>query len=190
MCLPPPWVFAAVGTLLAVGSAIVAKVITWRLERKEKELERKHADTMKVVQLRERASEGDIHYNLAQLKLSLAQLAQPPVFGEAAHSTLKAILLRNEAARNRMTEDERESLFGAVARASQGQVKAWKELAKTYDSLLEGYVEYYNEQVSLRDSLASQLDDIRRTVAGRRSLSVSLEILGLLIVLGKDLPQP
>jgi hypothetical protein len=94
--LPPPWVFAAIGSLLTVGSAVVGGFIAWKLERKEKKLEgEQRSETTKFVQIREKFSEGIIFYNFAQLKLAMAQLVPQDTQKKTLSSTLSSSLCSN-----------------------------------------------------------------------------------------------
>jgi hypothetical protein len=132
MTVPPSWFFAVLGSVLAVGSAIAAGGITLYLERREKAIERKIAETKEIVQFKQRHFEASTHYTFAQLKLWLAQFAaaQAPGYGQALASqffeqassaVLTAITLRNEAAGYRLTRDDIQTLTAdVIPRASVG----------------------------------------------------------------------
>jgi hypothetical protein len=109
------------------------------------------------------------------------------LFRQAAHATLQAITFRNEAAGCRLTKDEIEDLAeNPVSRASQRDPSAWEELGNLWDDLLPDYVKNYNEEVSRKDNLASQLDNKRRAIAYSRYLSVSIQMLAYLSYWGPE----
>jgi hypothetical protein len=111
MHLPPPWAFALVGSLLTVGSTVVGGFIAWKLEREEKKIEAdQRSSSSQLVKIRERASEGIVLYQFAQIKLSLTQVVPRAwakvLYEQAASAALQAITFRNEAAGNPLTDDE------------------------------------------------------------------------------------
>jgi hypothetical protein len=182
MTIPASWVFAVVGSLLAVGSAIVAGIMTWLLERHEKKLERELADT-KLDQSNRYAFEATMYYNFAQLKLWLAELIpkdRANALRQQAHFQVQqAVDYRNRAAGYPLKDHEIKGLVG----------ENFGELAGKWDRLLESYVDENNRLVALKESLTERLADTRRWTAQSRWLSVSLQIIGLIIVMCKDLPR-
>jgi len=128
-----------------------------------------------------------IYYNFGQLKLSLAQLVthQPELalelFQEAGNSALQAIDLRNQAAGYPLKNEKLKDLASGPPN--------FQKLSEEWNRLLGSYVVEHNRLLELKNSLTARLANTRRWIARSRWLAVSLQIIGLIIVMSKDLPR-
>jgi hypothetical protein len=183
MTLPPAWLFALSGSVLAVGSAIAGGIITLRLEHREKHLEREIAEN-KVDERQRHHFEGLVFYNFAQLKVFFSNFVKGTLgdglLEQAYAAIVMAIDSRNKAADFPLKGD---ALIEIV------QSRDFDRIFFEWDRLMEEYSNRYNDMVNKKASLTESLTDTRRSVARSRWVAISLQIIGAIIVMCKDLPM-
>lgn len=193
MDLPDPWVFAIIGSLLTIGSAVMGWLRTSRLEQIEKEQDQEISKlSTSIEEAQALAAEAIALYNFAQLKQTVAQLFvgdhatafANQVRESALKTAIDAVLLRQRAAE--LTEQYQKDWVVKVL----NEPNPWSTIGSEWETSLDKYVPRYNNLVEQRRLIGGKLRQTRRSIERNRSVVTTLEILGLLIVLGKDLPQP
>jgi hypothetical protein len=189
-----PIIFAVSGAVLVIFSAAITGIYSTVADSKIAKLEKNIFDADRKL----KASNDSIqksyqHFFPSEIKLLIIQMANsqadtPPYAVQAiTKGIVQGILERSIAAYDEGPSQEKFAEYRALAqRANQFDNAAFDELSSISESLLEEWAVKYRERSEEKDQNEIQLNCLKRKVVRSRYLSVSLQILGLVLVLIKD----
>jgi hypothetical protein len=197
--LPPPWVFFALGgATLAILSAILSGYLA---SIQAKKIESLDADIMAVER---EITFGKAADDAANSKLQFAEMMMVLLDSSEAP---QEVLLRHRLAVSQRVVEAVLSTGGAatgepLAREVLAQVEplnkrfiagapdAFQQLIKYSDNLRRAWAERNNELVKKRDGLKIKKAIESRRLDQIRYAAIALQILGLIVVLLKDVVKP
>jgi hypothetical protein len=188
----------SVGAAFVITSAALSGFYTSYLERVEARLQRRLRELEeKIAWSREYFASGSQKLSFADLKLVLLQSTRVPEevhatqLNQLANDILRGIVDRNSAATGEHpAEHVMQAWLGIAKRAGAGDALAFSELSQISSGLIEKWAHRNNQLVKELDGYKAQIERTRRKVTQFRFAAVALQILGLTIVLMKDLPRP
>lgn len=192
-----PWVFAVLGVGLVIASAVLSGFYTSHLEGAEARVQRKVRELEeKIAWCRDRLASGSQKLSSAELKLVLLRSTQPPTqvlsrqLKEISNDILRGIADRNSAATGDDPSDQQMQAWMTLAgRAGGGDASAFSDLSVISSGLLEAWAHHNDELVKRKDEHKGHGEHLRKRVSQVRFVAVAVQILGLTLVLMKDLPR-
>ena len=188
-----PIIFASIGTLLVIGSAVITGCYISNIEGVISKLETEILDANNELSFAHEAMQRSYqHFCPAEIKLLILQTSPPDrnnssALQEVAKGILQGILERYVAATGKGPNDETFRELELVAkRASNGDMSAFSKLSEISRSLLLQWGEHRVSTGTERDEKMRKLEPLKRKVDRCRYVSVTLQILGLIMVLLKD----
>jgi hypothetical protein len=207
MPAPDPWLFAAVGTLMAVSSAAMTHWAAARKDRERREIEsriididRKISDAMQIANLRREIDtsakvleflEQVIHF---QFKLQPRSASPPPQVADAlSNSIVRQFITKFAHIYTAVTEKEcpdkkAQDWEDTIRKMKAGDKPAMVEYLRIDTDLADGLIDRVKSLKDQRDKLRIEKQDLDLIAERRRYLGLTCQIVGLLIVLLKDLP--
>ncbi len=184
---------AIAGTLLVVASALVTGPFISHLEKQVTDLEGEISEGERLMlDAHDAIQRSYQHFFPADIKLLILQTSQqsadhPQALMNVARGLLQGIIERYLAANGVGPSDERFKEIEAVAlRAGRSDSSAFDELNKISAGLMEEWVSRHGEIARKRNANKVALDSLKARITKWRNRSVSLQILGLVVVLFKD----
>jgi hypothetical protein len=187
------WVLATLGAFVAVAAAIVGEVIADRLSSQADEAdERVKAAEAGIESCQRHETMAREKFSHAQTLLAIVKSRQSfdpflPDLGEIANIILGGIVDRNSAATgSHPTEEHMAKWVSITNHAAAGDASAFAELSKISAELLSRQVDYNTTQVAARNVARRKRRSLERRAERTRYIAVTLELLGILVVLMKD----
>jgi hypothetical protein len=191
-----PIILALLGTALVIGSVLVTGPFLSVLERRASELDSEILeDDAQLSGAHEAVQRSYQHYLPADIKLLILKTSDsmsehPQELMEVAKKFLQGILERYVAATGEGPSQDRFKEIEAIAlRAGKGEANAWNELSEISASLMSDWAERHRQIVERRDERKRQVKQINRRTSFWRNVAVSLQVMGLIMVLLKDVAQ-
>jgi len=191
--LMDPLFFAIIGTVLVIGSAIISQVYISRIERNvskkeaeisgiNKRLEKNHE---KINRSYERTSPASIKSFL--LKIFPANAKNTNLLDEIFIDYMHGLVERYHAGNDEeLSNQELSKWKEMVQKALLGDSSSAKEYTDITNNLLSTWAGEHRRMVSGRTDLEASIQVLRRRTIRLRDISTTLQILGLIMVLLKD----
>jgi len=188
-----PIVFASIGTLLVISSAIISGFYISNIERTISQVENEITDTSRMLDAAHEAiTRSHQHYSPAEIKLLIIQFSgshmdNSVVLHDIGRGILQGILERCSAATGEGPSQEKFREWEAIAkRSGEGDRAAYSELSDISSSLLAQWAERHKGLALIRDQCLKKSESLKMKTVHSRYISVTLQILGLIMVLLKD----
>lgn len=131
-------------------------------------------------------------FNSSDVKLLIVQSSEKKevpahVFQEIAKGIIKGIIERHMAAYDDGPSQEKFEEYEAIGiRASRLDQTAFEEFSSISDSLMQAWISNHQKIHGECQAREKELQELKRKLASTRSISVSLQVIGLILVLMKD----
>jgi hypothetical protein len=194
MIAVPPWTFAIAGAVLSIGATIITDIVLRRLSRQIDNADRNVNEAEDHIAFAlQYEGYARAKFALAQTLLAIANsrtagLSSKAELGEAAQSIIGGIVDRSSAATGSPpSEDQKARLVALRDRAEAGDPSAFAELSEISADYLPKVVDFNNAQVGVRDAARRTRRLLDRKAERIRYLAVALQILGVIVILMKDI---
>lgn len=185
---------AIVGTLVTVFSILLSELFA---KRRNDDIDAINSKSLEISNKldfsREMEKSAKAKFEFAQLLLAIVQSAPPSEtshqqFGEVVHSAIGGIADRNSAVTLGHPSEAQVREWSRIReRAAAGDGTAFQELNRISQELLLKIPKTVNPLVEERQQLQLQRDRLSRDTSRIRYLALGFQILGLILVLLKDL---
>lgn len=186
-------VLVVLGAACSIGSALL---IGFRIAHHEKiivELEKKIFDfETRLVRIKQLLDSSYQRFYAAQMQWLVLHATSPPADFflqqkiEAVKNIIHGIMERTEAAGFSSDEEKFHALEAVGVRAAHGDASAMQELSGISSDLLLAIVNHNNAIANEKIGCEMQRLTFKRKVSFCHRVAVALQILGLIIVLSKD----
>lgn len=189
-----PLVFAIIGTGLVIGSAVISQVCISRVEGNISKMEKEISGINK--RLEENPEKFNRSYEItspASIKLFLlkifpANAKNTSLLDEIFNDYMRGLVTRYHAGNDKKLGNSDLSKWEELVRKLLlGDSSSAKEYAKINDNLHSALVDKHRKLVSERTDLEASMKVLRRRTIRLRDISTTLQILGLIMVLLKDI---
>lgn len=194
--MPPiylPILLTVTGSALAIFSAIISGFLSSDIEQaisdKEDEVALLHK---RLTGAHEHIQRSYQTFNSSDVKLLIVQSSEKKevpahVFQEIAKGIIKGIIERHMAAYDDGPSQEKFEEYEAIGiRASRLDQTAFEEFSSISDSLMQAWISNHQKIHGECQAREKELQELKRKLASTRSISVSLQVIGLILVLMKD----
>ena len=191
LCLP--LIFSVIGTVLVIASVVTAGFLISRKEKVISQLEEELRSSNKHISSAHEAIQRSYqHFSSSEIKLLVIQASTnkinyDPALQEIFKGFIQGLLERYSAANGVGPSDDLFKEWEALAiKAKNGDINAVPELSGISNSLISEWASRHKKIVDERNIKESEIEVLKRTVGKYRNRSVSLQIVGLIMVLLKD----
>ena len=191
LCLP--LIFSIIGTLLVIASVVTTGFLISKKEQNISLLEIEVKNANKIISGAHEAIQRSYqHFSSSEIRLLIIQASTnktnyDPALQEIFKGFIQGLLERYSAANGEGPSNELFKKWELLAMQSKtGNVEAMSELSKISNSLLSEWADRHRKIVNERGNSEIEIEELKRKVAAYRNMSVTLQIIGLIMVLFKD----
>lgn len=192
--LKVPLLFTVLGTLLVIFSVILTGPYISLLEREAERLSNKIKNNgEQLTNSHEAMQRSCQHFAPAEIKLALVQILETQnnsskIVAQATSNILNGILERHVAATGQdPTQDRFKELEVIISRANHCEQGAFGELTRISSELLIDWRERLKSIAATRDEYIIKKSKLKKKITFWRNFATTLQILGLIFVLLKDI---